>query len=102
MCPIWFLNVGVKLLPFIMLNMETEFTKINILSSQLLIFPYVNTDYILVLIKYYKVTIHPSISLLKSITHIHYIVHTFHGGFKRHHGCDVIKEQIVKKVKMGS
>ena len=38
MCPIWFLNVGVKLLPFIMFNVETESTKINILSSQLLIF----------------------------------------------------------------
>ena len=45
--------------------------------------------------------IHQSISLLKSITHIHYIVHTFHGGFKHLHGDDVIKEQIVKKVKMG-
>ena len=51
--------------------------------------------------KYYKVMIHQSISLLKSITHIHYIVHTFHGGFKHLHGDDVIKEQIVKKVKMG-
>ena len=38
MCPIWFLNVGVKLLPFIILNVETESAKINILSSQLLIF----------------------------------------------------------------
>ena len=49
MCPIWFLNVGVKLLPFIMLNVETESTKINILSSQLFIFPCVSTDYMLVL-----------------------------------------------------
>ena len=50
MCPIWFLNVGVKLLPFIMLNVETESTKINILSSQLLIFLCVSTDYMLVII----------------------------------------------------
>ena len=50
MCPIWFLNVGVKLLPFIMLNVKTESTKINILSSQLLIFLCVSTDYMLVLI----------------------------------------------------
>ena len=49
MCPIWFLNVGVKLFPFIMLNVEIEYTKINILSSQLLIFPCVNMDYMLVL-----------------------------------------------------
>ena len=48
MCPIWFLKVGVKLLPFIMPNVETESTKINILSSQLLIFPGVSTDYMLV------------------------------------------------------
>ena len=48
MCPIWFLNVGVKLLPFIMPNVEIESTKINILSSQLLIFPCVSTDYMLV------------------------------------------------------
>ena len=34
-----------------MLNVETESTKINILSSQLLIFSCVNTDYMLV---YYK------------------------------------------------
>ena len=31
-----------------MLNVETESTKINILSSQLLIFSYVSTDYMLV------------------------------------------------------
>ena len=31
-----------------MLNVETESTKINILSSQLLIFPCVSTDYMLV------------------------------------------------------
>ena len=48
MCPILFLNVGVKLLPFIMPNVETESTKINILSSQLLIFLGVSTDYMLV------------------------------------------------------
>ena len=48
MCPIWFLNVGVKLFPFIILNVEIESTKINILSSQLLIFPCVSTDYMLV------------------------------------------------------
>ena len=41
-------TVGVKLLPFIMLNVETKSTKINILSSQLLIFPCVSTDYMLV------------------------------------------------------
>ena len=51
MCPIWFLNVGVKLLPFIMPNVEIESTKINILSSQLLIFPCVSTDYMLVMCK---------------------------------------------------
>ena len=48
MCPIWFLNVDVKLLPFIMLNVETESTKINILSSQLLIFLCISMDYMLV------------------------------------------------------
>ena len=48
MCPILFLNVSVKLLPFIMLNVETESIKINILSSQLLIFMCVSTDYMLV------------------------------------------------------
>ena len=48
MCPIWFLNIGVKLLPFIMLNVKTESTKVNILSSQLLIFPCVSTNYMLV------------------------------------------------------
>ena len=33
-----------------MLNVKTESTKINILSSQLLIFPCISTDYMLVLI----------------------------------------------------
>ena len=48
MCPIWFLNVSVKLPPFIMLNVETKSTKMNILSLQLLMFPCVSTGYLLV------------------------------------------------------
>ena len=58
-----------------MLNVEIESTKVNILSSQLLIFPCVSTDYMLVFYKFWE----PNLVLLirLRISNINILIHIF-------------------------